>query len=270
MEPMVTGASDSRKGVARRAALLIAHPGHELRVHGWLEQARPCVFVLTDGSGHTGSSRLASTTRVLDRAGARRGSVYGRFTDREVYQAILDADAECFRHLAGELAAALVREEIEVVAGDEAEGYNPGHDLIRLVANAAVALVQQTTGASVENLQFPLTGPSDRCPADLRARAWWVRLDDRALRRKRAAARAYRELRAEFGVAVGGLGTEAFRVECLRPVESTEYHFPQAPFYEQHGERQVAAGIYDRVLRYREHVVPIAEALGAVPAAGVR
>src|SRR5438034_752023 len=31
-----------------RAALFIAHPGHELLVHGWLELVRPFVFVLTD------------------------------------------------------------------------------------------------------------------------------------------------------------------------------------------------------------------------------
>jgi hypothetical protein len=28
------------------AALVIGHPGHELRVHGWMEHARPQVFVL--------------------------------------------------------------------------------------------------------------------------------------------------------------------------------------------------------------------------------
>jgi hypothetical protein len=44
---------------------MIAHPGHELRVHHWIERTRPLVFVLTDGSGHTGVSRLASTTAVL-------------------------------------------------------------------------------------------------------------------------------------------------------------------------------------------------------------
>src|SRR5262249_16812988 len=87
--------------------------------------------------------------------------------------------------------------------------------------------------------------------------------------RKVAAARAYRELKAEIEAAVGGPGAEGFRVGCLRPVESTEYHFPQAPFYERHGERQVAAGIYDRVLRYREHVLPIAEALSAVASGSI-
>ena len=36
----------------QRAVLVVAHPGHELRVHGWLELARPTVCILTDGSGH--------------------------------------------------------------------------------------------------------------------------------------------------------------------------------------------------------------------------
>ena len=33
-----------------RTALFVAHPGHELRIYGWLERARPQVHVLTDGS----------------------------------------------------------------------------------------------------------------------------------------------------------------------------------------------------------------------------
>jgi hypothetical protein len=47
------------------SALIIAHPGHEIRVHGWLERAKPVVYVLTDGSGRSGQSRLASTARLL-------------------------------------------------------------------------------------------------------------------------------------------------------------------------------------------------------------
>src|SRR5438876_6336532 len=69
----------------RRAALVIAHPGHELRVHAWVELAQPLAFVLTDGSGHTGQSRLASTSRLLDQTGASSGGIYGRLTDRALY-----------------------------------------------------------------------------------------------------------------------------------------------------------------------------------------
>src|SRR3954452_4220641 len=93
-------------------ALIIGPPGHELRVHHWIERTRPLVFVLTDGSGHTGVSRLASTTAVLERAGATPGSVYGRLSDREVYRAILGGDVGLFAGLADELAAALDQAEV--------------------------------------------------------------------------------------------------------------------------------------------------------------
>ena len=75
---------------------MIAHPGHELRVHHWLEIAAPQVFVLTDGSGHGGVSRLASTTRLLERAGATPGPIYGRFSDRDLYHALLARDWPLF------------------------------------------------------------------------------------------------------------------------------------------------------------------------------
>src|SRR5216684_7212977 len=70
---------------ATRSALIVAHPGHELRAHGWLELAKPTVFVLTDGSGRTARSRLGSTRDVLTAAGAKPAGIYRRFTDADVY-----------------------------------------------------------------------------------------------------------------------------------------------------------------------------------------
>ena len=46
--------------IRKRCALVVAHPGHELRVYGWLALRKPDVYILTDGSGHTGNSRLDS------------------------------------------------------------------------------------------------------------------------------------------------------------------------------------------------------------------
>jgi hypothetical protein len=36
--------------VALDAHLLIAHPGHELLLHGWICRTKPAVQILTDGS----------------------------------------------------------------------------------------------------------------------------------------------------------------------------------------------------------------------------
>src|SRR4051812_17884700 len=75
-----------------RAVLVVGHPGHELRVYGWLADVRPVVHVVTDGSGSDGVSRVGSTSALLDGAGACRGLIYGRMSDREIYAAILAAD----------------------------------------------------------------------------------------------------------------------------------------------------------------------------------
>src|SRR3954454_11266423 len=111
-----------------RVVLVVAHPGHELRVYGWLERERPEVFVLTDGSGSSGQSRVSSTVETLRRAGARPGSVFGRFSDRELYEVVLEGRTAVFTELARELAGAFVERGVEVVAADALEGYNPSHD----------------------------------------------------------------------------------------------------------------------------------------------
>jgi hypothetical protein len=60
-----------------RAVLVVAHPGHELGLTGWLAMMQLSVFVMTDGSGQLARARLHSTTMVLLRTGARPGSIYG-------------------------------------------------------------------------------------------------------------------------------------------------------------------------------------------------
>jgi len=256
-----------------RAALVVAHPGHELRVHGWLEQARPVVFVLTDGSGRTGRSRLPSTERVLLHAGAEAGSIFGRLTDVALYDALLDGATEMFLDLVDELAEGLLRAEINLVAGDAAEGYNPGHEVCRLLVNAAVARVRASAGRRLGNYDFALAGRPDQCPEDLRNRAIWLHLDDAAFARKLAAARAYAELAAEVEALQSREGWEASRVECLRPVlpSRTAKNMPaDPPFYERYGREKVALGHYQRVVTYYAHIAPLALALrrqfmGAAP-----
>lgn len=43
--------------------------------------------------------------------------------------------------------------------------------------------------------------------------------------------------------------------------ELRAYPFAETPFYERHGEKQVAEGYYDQVIRYREHMLALAEGL---------
>jgi hypothetical protein len=244
----------------KRAVLVIGHPGHELRVFHWLEMLRPVVFVLTDGSGASGYSRLPSTTRILDQVGARRGSFYGTLTDREVYEAILNRDFELFIKLAREVARFLTDETVSYVAGDSAEGYNPTHDVCRLIIGAAVELANRSRVNEVKDFDFPLTGATNGSSGNHDIR---IELDDNAFARKLEVARSYAGLEAEVNEALNTNSALAFRVECLRPVTNYWDMFRRdaKPYYEEYGEKRVAEGKYGQVIRYREHVLPLAEAL---------
>lgn len=244
--------------------MVVGHPGHELRAHAWMEIARPVVCVLTDGSGSSGEGRLESTTRVLERTGARPGPVYGRMSDRDVYTAIMDRDLDLFCGLADELCATLVEHEATSVVGDAVEGYNPSHDVCRLVINAAVRMANRVRGAEIANYDFVLVGAPDEVPEAARDRVIRLSLDDEALARKLESAKAYPELAGEVAAALSRFGVAPFQREFLRPVDLEDrlgWPGEEKPFYERHGEKRVAEGVYDRVLRFREHVVPVAEAL---------
>src|SRR5262245_20516163 len=179
--------------IAGKAALVVGHPGHELRVHGWLEQARPHVFVLTDGSGRGERSRIDYTTRLLERAGAIPGSLYGAVSDRALYGALLEGDTSLFAALARELAGAFDRAGIELVVGDAAEGVNRAHDVCRWLIQAAWSMAKGTA-AMEGNLAFAVELDPASAPAGTEGAPVRHELDDPALARKLDAARAYEPL----------------------------------------------------------------------------
>jgi hypothetical protein len=257
-DPMT--AADAVLAPNARAALVVAHPGHELRLHAWLAQVRPEVHVLTDGAGSLGTSRVASTASVLGDVGARAGGIFGRWSDRALYTAILDHDHAPFLRLADELAERLVASDVDHVVGDAAEGYNPGHDACRLVIDCAVA----RTGRAIVRWDFTLVGRPDEAigPGEI-AR---LPLAPGDVARKLTVAEGYPDLVGEVDHARRTWGDAAFQHECLRRLENDAPWAPAdgvVPFYEQFGEYQVAAGAYARVLRHREHMLPLAEALAA-------
>lgn len=296
----------SRSG---RAALVVAHPSHELRIHGWLEQTSPYVCILTDGAGRSGEPRLSRTSEVLDRVGATQGVIYGRLTDLEVYAAILNSDSELFAGLVEELCEAFVAEQVDYVVGDAAEGYSVAHDICRTMIGAAVELAEFRYGHTIANFDFLVVGRPEASPSD---EALTIHLDDDAFARKINAALAYSpklaqdvqaalggapfqgirrfsepqlagdvdvevstsmlealgpnpKLNTIFGDIIEGVPLDAFRVECLRPVanDAGNWTTGERPFYELYGEKLVAAGRYEKVIRYREHMLPLARAIRA-------
>src|SRR5262245_57086019 len=155
-------------------------------VHRWVELHRPLYCCLTDGSGGSATSRIPSTARLLERAGAAIGPLYGRYPDKDVYALLLDGRRDVCVGLAEELAAALTAAGVDLVAGDAAEGFNPVHDVCRFLLDGAVTMVSRQTGRRLRNYEFALDAPPDHGPASSRAHALWLRLDEAAMERKLA------------------------------------------------------------------------------------
>jgi hypothetical protein len=245
-------------------AIIVAHPGHELRVYHWMERERPLYFCLTEGSGGASESRMPSSIRLLTRLGVRCGMLCGRYADKEIYRLLLARRIDVFVQLAHELADALTAAGVDYVAGDAAEGFNPTHDVCRFVIDGAVDIAQRRTGRAIRNVDFVLDGPPDACPDAVRADATWLQLDDAALARKIDSALAYPELGDDVRATLQRFGRGAFAVECLRPATTAlmlvEFD-RDLPAYERYGQMRVGEGRYDEVIRYREHVLPVRTAI---------
>jgi len=254
----------SRAG--HRTGLVIAHPGHELRLSHWVAARRPTVHILTAGSrnGDDGT-RVEASRRLAARLGATPGEVFGQRLDREVYAWIMAGDPAPFAALADELAESFVRQDLTTVVTDAWQLYNPVHDLWRLTAQAAASLASERLARPVQCLDYPVVPRSmaQRSPGPLRLE---IRLSPDEVDAKLALAADYPAIAGEVAelLAAGGRGFLASEtLHDPRPLGELTPAPGEVPLYEQYGEARVAAGRYGAVLRWR-HVAPIAAALGAV------
>lgn len=241
--------------------LFIGHPGHELRIYGWVERTKPLVLAITDGSGGVKADRTESSRTLLAETGAKAGPIFGRLSDKEAYSAILRKDVGLFTGLAEEAADIYDRAGVTVVVSDAAEGFNPVHDLCRLMADAAVRLMEGRRQARVPVYEFDLVTPpweTQACDAEIR-----INLTDGEFRRKIEAAERYKELRGEIKRVLENTPADAFREEIFRP-GGRRLGPPGKPFYESFGECRIAEGLYDQVIRRDIHLKPIAEALAGL------
>src|SRR5216110_2383315 len=190
--------------------LIIAHPGHELLLHGWISRTRPVVHVLTDGSAHSSGTRLGKTAELLHDLGARSGAIFGRLSDREAYAMILERNTALLVSLVAELAAQLERDRPAIIVGDAAEGYNPVHDLCRLIAGAAVAMA----GVPVKQYEYAVVDH----PHSYDAAAIVVDLDAAEYAAKMERARGQVAVLTDIEELLSRHGANAYRREVLCPV----------------------------------------------------
>ena len=246
--------------------LVLGHPSHELRVFQWLLETKPRVFVLTNGSANRGFPVSEHTKSYLSEEGIPLGSLLGAFPDRDFYQHMQNKDFPFFRSLAAQLAEEFSDEAVSRVAGDAIEGFNPSHDVCRLLIHAAVLVANSRRKTPLENFEFDLVGPIIRESDRERTDCIRLRLSSEQLAKKIAAAKAYPGVTADVNRQLEKFGEESLQEECLRPSDARDLSrnlFHEKPPYEKFGEERVQAGLYKEVLRYSQHIRPLQTDLAA-------
>jgi hypothetical protein len=245
-------------------AFVAAHPGHELRLATWIARNRPLLFILAKGARAGRSESRIEASRLLAKAlGATPSDLFGVAFDSEFYGWIMDRDVEVFSCLADDLREAFVAGRVERVVTDAWQNYNPVHDLTHALARVAAAEASTVMGRGIEVLDYPVvmgrmadapTGPEhsrvEQSPLDLAVKERLIE--------------QYPDIAEDVRLLSEAVGREAVEREALHhplDLETLRGPLETAPWYEQHGEERVRAGVYSTVLRW-SHVAPIAVMLG--------
>ena len=247
--------SDTRPELGdARTELVIAHPGHELRLFTLLQALKPRVWILTTGAKQASDRRRidAAADTVLH-CGAHQGSVFGAVLDATAYSEILAGRTGLFEHWADQLRDAFVARAPARVIVDGWQLYSPVHDLAHLLGRVAAAEAGRVLGCAIDCLQFQVVS-ADAAPLYPRWPAVHaVHLSDTTLADKVAAARLYPGLDQELAEAMSDDCAE-MRVEALCPPPPLHALAPpegRRATYEHIAEERVARGVYAEALRWR-------------------
>lgn len=253
------------------AALIVAHPAHELRVFGWMSRMHPLVEVLTTGSrSGVSAGRLARTGELIEAAGGERGGLFGEVLDRDFYALVMRGDAGPFQGWIEVMAQDLVRRGVELVVTDGWQGYSPAHDLTHLMARLAAGRAAGRLGRPVRVVEY---APAPRELAPLKSAGPQIlelTLAPGEVAAKRAAIETYPDIAQEAAEIFALEGQGCLRVERLfepAPFATLLEPGARAPFYERAGEERVRSGLYRTVLR-EGHLAAVAQALLAQDSAG--
>ena len=244
-----------------RIALVLGHPGHELRVFNFLEKYKPRVYILTDGSGSDRESRLYQTEKLIRQTGAELSPIAGRFTDREMYRIMREQDIKPVCETIDEIIDDMRANSIDAVAGDSAEGFNPTHDLCRYMINCIVTNYGKLLDKPLPNFEFYLDGPPHICPEGLNDKSIWLRLTDEEFDRKFEACKNYPEIFRDLQELVSKHSREPFKTECLWPVQDINRFKNWAtdePYYEIYGKKRIGENAYEQVITFKDHLEPLA------------
>ena len=283
-----------------KAALSISQAGHEIALHGFLDKAKPYIFIMTDGSGKNRGSRMAWMHKYFMSIYPEntkdmynilvQGNLKGE--DRyikgwQVFQEIILKQVAFFAHYAGTVAEGLVRHKIDYIVTEAIEGNDPLQDFCAIVTEVAVKLVEEKTAKKIDIYQYHVTEKFDKNINDDSIR---IELSDESYNAKIKAIANYHEsifeeFKANIGMDVNSIlkmkemprgilevenvlksmDATYFKEEYISPYQYVDFNNnDNKPAYETNGEKALAEGLPTQVITYDSHIKLLKEVLEKV------
>lgn len=189
--------------------------------------------------------------------------------DQNIYSSLLGRSESPIFKWIETLTSRCIAENVDTIVADSAEGYNPSHDLCRILANTLSSRLKEM-GRPVLNLEFPLEGPPISASGQDRVHTQ-VNLSQQETREKIKLALNYAKctsstLYEEIKTMLQRYGENAFATEIIYAAQTTCYEngmLPRSPpHFEQVGSAKQKAGIYSDVIR-AEHLLRISQEINA-------
>lgn len=161
-------------------ALSIAHPGHELRLHGFLDEINPWLFILADEGETSHMDRMQhylgfifKDTGILKKnrdafyiierkekdIASINKSTYVR--DEEIQNELIQGSTAWFEFYINKMANTFIKNKIDHVVMDASEEMDAVHEINRIMTELAVKLVKKRTGTEIILYEFNVLKPFD-------------------------------------------------------------------------------------------------------------
>lgn len=185
-------------------ALSIAHAGHELRLHRFLEIAKPYVFLLTDGSHRFGQDMMMHSVTVIDNAIKQDKKLkfnpkddswkrawmiiqgdqppeHKHIKSSQLYLQLIEQKSEFFEYYINFIASNLIRRNINCIISDGFEKLDFVQHICRIMTDIAVGFIVKNTGKQIFQYDYAVNLPYD---TDLTDDCIEINLDEEAIDRK--------------------------------------------------------------------------------------
>ena len=271
-DSMIESFQNSSSG-GQRVAMVFAHPAHELFASGIIQRVQPHILYITraDGAGCDGREEMARV--ALKEFGFHGTVTFLGVSEKEVHRRILTADLTYFLQLRDRVSDWLSDIGPDVILTDAFEWYNSLHDLCPLLVDSALQSLQLGSGACAARYELSLAihslaePPLPSSESDgATAAPLCHSLSPHEATIKQSVMQVLGRQDDSLGSIVNGWDLKRCQQEFYQRVPA-DRDYRTAPkcgdwqTYDQHGKQRVKQGRYSQAILFKDHFVPLAEAL---------